>query len=328
MTVLSQAKAVLAAAIAGVCFSTAAHAADPYPNKPIRLIVPFAAGGTTDIVARVVADGLGRELGQPVIVENRGGGGGSIGADALARSAPDGYTLGVATVSTMATNPATNPKNPYNPLTDFAPITNMVNVPNVLTVNPAVPAKSLAEFIALLKANPGKYSYASSGAGGIGHLDGELFKSLTKTDMVHVPYRGSGPALNDVIAGQVNAQFDNLPSSMPHIQAGKLRALAVAAPKRLPALPDVPTFAEGGLPEMDNMAWYGLVAPAGTPQAVIDRIHDATVKALKDPKIVQRLADGGSLVDGNTPAEYAAQIKRELELRQRIAKERNIQSTN
>lgn len=328
MTVLSQATAVLATTLAGLCLGGAAQAADAYPNKPIRLIVPFAAGGTTDIVARVVAEGLGRELGQAVVVENRGGGGGSIGADALVRSAPDGYTLGVATVSTMATNPATNPKNPYNPLKDFAPITNMVNVPNVLTVNPAVPAKTTAEFIALLKANPGKYSYASSGAGGIGHLDGELFKSLTKTDMVHVPYRGSGPALNDVIAGQVNAQFDNLPSSMPHIQAGKLRALAVAAPKRLPTLPDVPTFAEGGLPEMDNMAWYGLVAPAGTPQAVIDRIHDATVKALKDPKIIQRLADGGSLVDGNTPAEYAAQIKRELELRQRIAKERNIQSTN
>ncbi|MGK8838665.1 Bug family tripartite tricarboxylate transporter substrate binding protein [Achromobacter xylosoxidans] len=328
MTVLSQAKAALATALAGLCLSGAAQAADAYPNKPIRLIVPFAAGGTTDIVARVVAEGLGRELGQAVVVENRGGGGGSIGADALARSTPDGYTLGVATVSTMATNPATNPKTPYNPLKDFAPITNMVNVPNVLTVNPAVPAKSVAEFVALLKANPGKYSYASSGAGGIGHLDGELFKSLTQTDMVHVPYRGSGPALNDVIAGQVNAQFDNLPSSMPHIQAGKLRALAIAAPKRLPALPDVPTFAEGGLPEMDNMAWYGLVAPAGTPQAVIDRIHDATVKALKDPKIVQRLADGGSLVDGNTPAEYAAQIKRELELRQRIAKERNIQSNN
>lgn len=328
MTVLSQAKAALATALAGLCLSGAAQAADAYPNRPIRLIVPFAAGGTTDIVARVVAEGLGRELGQAVVVENRGGGGGSIGADALARSTPDGYTLGVATVSTMATNPATNPKTPYNPLKDFAPITNMVNVPNVLTVNPAVPAKSVAEFVALLKANPGKYSYASSGAGGIGHLDGELFKSLTQTDMVHVPYRGSGPALNDVIAGQVNAQFDNLPSSMPHIQAGKLRALAIAAPKRLPALPDVPTFAEGGLPEMDNMAWYGLVAPAGTPQAVIDRIHDATVKALKDPKIAQRLADGGSLVDGNTPAEYAAQIKRELELRQRIAKERNIQSNN
>ncbi|CAB3695336.1 tripartite tricarboxylate transporter substrate binding protein BugE [Achromobacter mucicolens] len=328
MNVLSHAKAALALAIAGVCLTSAAQAADPYPNKPIRLIVPFAAGGTTDIVARVVAEGLGRELGQPVVVENRGGGGGSIGADAVVRSAPDGYTLGVATVSTMATNPATNPKNPYNPLKDFAPITNMVNVPNVMTVNPSVPAKTLAEFITLLKNNPGKYSYASSGAGGISHLDGELFKSLTKTDMVHVPYRGSGPALNDVIAGQVNVQFDNLPSSMPHIQAGKLRALAVAAPKRLPALPDVPTFAEGGLPDMDNMAWYGLVAPAGTPQAVIDRVHAAAVKALKDPKIAQRLADGGSLVDGNTPAEYAAQIKRELELRQRIAKDRNIVLTN
>ncbi|MCW3154385.1 tripartite tricarboxylate transporter substrate binding protein BugE [Achromobacter spanius] len=328
MTVLSHAKAILAAAIAGVCFSSAAQAADPYPNKPIRLIVPFAAGGTTDIVARIVSDGLGRELGQAVVVENRGGGGGSIGADAVVRSTPDGYTLGVATVSTMATNPATNPKNPYNPLKDFAPITNLVNVPNVLTVNPSVPAKNLTEFIALLKANPGKYAYASSGAGGIGHLDGELFKSLTQTDMVHVPYRGSGPALNDVIAGQVNAQFDNLPSSMPHIQAGKLRALAVAAPKRLPSLPDVPTFTEAGLPEMDNMAWYGLVAPAGTPQAVIDRVHDAAVKALKDPKTVQRLADGGSLVDGNTPAQYAEQIKRELELRQRIAKERKIVSTN
>ncbi|KOF54611.1 MULTISPECIES: tripartite tricarboxylate transporter substrate binding protein BugE [unclassified Achromobacter] len=328
MNLLTHAKAALAAAIAGLCLAAPAQAADAYPNKPIRLIVPFAAGGTTDIVARIVAEGLTRELGQPVVVENRGGGGGSIGADALVRSAPDGYTLGVATVSTMATNPATNPNNPYDPIKDFTPITNLVNVPNVLTVNPKVPAKTLAEFITLLKSNPGKYSYASSGTGGISHLDGELFKSLTNTDMVHVPYRGSGPALNDTIAGQVNAQFDNLPSSLPHIQAGKLRALAVAAPKRLPSLPDVPNFAEAGLPQMDNMAWYGLVAPAGTPKAVVDRVHDAAVKALKDPKIAQRLADGGALVDGNTPAEYAAQIKRELELRQRIAKERNIKLTN
>ncbi|AUT48320.1 tripartite tricarboxylate transporter substrate binding protein [Achromobacter sp. AONIH1] len=328
MTALTQAKAALAAALAGLCLSSAAVAADAYPSKPIRLIVPFAAGGTTDIVARIVSEGLTRELGQAVVVENRGGGGGSIGADALVRSTPDGYTLGVATVSTMATNPATNPQNPYNPIKDFTPITNLVNVPNVLTVNPSVPAKTLAEFITLLKNNPGKYSYASSGTGGISHLDGELFKSLTNTDMVHVPYRGSGPALNDVIAGQVNAQFDNLPSSMPHIQAGKLRALAIEAPKRLPSLPDVPNFGEAGLPQMDNMAWYGLVAPAGTPQAVVDRIHAAAVKVLKDPKIAQRLADGGSLVDGSTPAEYAALIKRELELRQRIAKDRDIKLSN
>jgi tripartite-type tricarboxylate transporter receptor subunit TctC len=328
LTALTQAKAALAAALAGLCLSSAAVAADAYPSKPIRLIVPFAAGGTTDIVARIVSEGLTRELGQAVVVENRGGGGGSIGADALVRSTPDGYTLGVATVSTMATNPATNPQNPYNPIKDFTPITNLVNVPNVLTVNPSVPAKTLAEFITLLKNNPGKYSYASSGTGGISHLDGELFKSLTNTDMVHVPYRGSGPALNDVIAGQVNAQFDNLPSSMPHIQAGKLRALAIEAPKRLPSLPDVPNFGEAGLPQMDNMAWYGLVAPAGTPQAVVDRIHAAAVKVLKDPKIAQRLADGGSLVDGSTPAEYAALIKRELELRQRIAKDRDIKLSN
>lgn len=298
--------------------------AQSYPNKPIRLIVPFAAGGTTDIVARAVSEALGRELGQPVVVENRGGGGGAIGADALAKSAPDGYTLGIATVSTMATNPATNPKNPYDPLKDFAPITNLVNVPNVLTVNPKVPAKTLKEFVALLKTNPGKYSYASAGKGSISHLDGELFKDITKTDMVHIPYRGSGPALNDTLAGQVNAQFDNLPSSMPHIQAGKLRALAVAAPKRVEGLPDVPTFAEAGMKDMNNMAWYGLVAPAGTPAAIVTRVHDAAVKALQDPNAKRRLADSGAYTDGNTSAQFAAQIKRELDLRKKIAHDQNI----
>ncbi|WP_454735273.1 tripartite tricarboxylate transporter substrate binding protein BugE [Cupriavidus necator] len=298
--------------------------AQSYPNKPIRLIVPFAAGGTTDIVARAVSEALGRELGQPVVVENRGGGGGAIGADALAKSAPDGYTLGIATVSTMATNPATNPKNPYDPLKDFAPITNLVNVPNVLTVNPKVPAKTLKEFVALLKTSPGKYSYASAGKGSISHLDGELFKDITKTDMVHIPYRGSGPALNDTLAGQVNAQFDNLPSSMPHIQAGKLRALAVAAPKRVEGLPDVPTFAEAGMKDMNNMAWYGLVAPAGTPAAIVTRVHDAAVKALQDPNTKRRLADSGAYTDGNTSAQFAAQIKRELDLRKKIAHDQNI----
>jgi len=318
-----KAGALGALAALGLMQASLVHA-QSYPNKPIRLIVPFAAGGTTDIVGRAVSDALGRELGQPVVVENRGGGGGAIGADALAKSAPDGYTLGIATVSTMATNPATNAKNPYDPLKDFAPITNLVNVPNVLTVNPKVPAKNLKEFIALLKANPGKYSYASAGKGSISHLDGELFKFITKSDMVHIPYRGSGPALNDTLAGQVNAQFDNLPSSMPHIQAGKLRALAVAAPKRVEGLPDVPTFAEAGMKDMNNMAWYGLVAPAGTPAAIITRVHDAAVKALQDPNVKRRLADSGAYTDGNTPAQYAAQIKRELDLRKKIARDQNI----
>src|SRR5690606_17491033 len=207
------------------------------------------------------------------------------------------YTLGVATVSTMATNPATNGQTPYDPLKDFTPIANLVNVPNVLTVNPKTPANTLQELIARLKSEPGAYSYASAGTGSISHLDGELFKSLTGTDMIHVPYRGSGPALNDPLAGQVSAQFDNLPSSYAHIQAGKLRALAVAAPARVAGMPDVPTFAEAGLPAMNNMAWYGLVAPAGVPADIVARVHDAAAKALQDPAIRQRLQDRGALVD-------------------------------
>lgn len=315
--------AIITAAAACFLGGGAAHA-QAYPERPVRLLVPFAAGGTTDLVARIVADGLGRELGQPVVVENRGGGGGSIGAEALTNAAPDGYTIGVATVSTMATNPATNAQTPYDPLKDFVPIINLVNVPNVLSINPKTPAGNLQEFIALLKANPGKYSYASAGTGSISHLDGELFKSLTGTDMIHVPYRGSGPALNDTLAGQVSAQFDNLPSSIAHIQAGKLRALAVASTARVAGLPDVPTFAEAGLPAMDNMAWYGLVAPAGVSPAIVARVHDAAAKALQDPAIRQRLQDRGALVDGGTPEQYAALIKRELELRKRIANEQNI----
>ena len=299
--------------------------AQAYPTKPVRLIVPFAPGGTTDIVARVVGDRLGRELGQPVIIENRAGGGGTIGADVVAKAAADGYILGMATVSTMATNPATNPKMPYDSVKDLTPILNLVNVPNVMTVNPSkIPVKNMKEAIALFKKNPGKFSYASSGSGGISHLDGEAFKVMTGTFIVHIPYRGSGPALNDTIAGQVDAQFDNLPSSLPHIRSGKLRALAVMADKRVESLPEVPTFAEVGLKEVNNMAWYGLVGPANLPRDVVQKVQAAAVKTLADPDIRKRLADGGSFVDGGTPEQFAQLIQRELALRRDIVKKQNI----
>ena len=324
MKTLAGRLALAATLLAAAASPAAAQTASAYPSKPIRLIVPFAVGGTTDIVARAVAERLGRELGQPVVVDNKGGAGGALGADLLAKAAPDGYTLGMATVSTMATNPATNPKTPYDPLRDFTPIVNLVNVPNVMTVNPKVPAKDMREFIALLKAKPGQYSYATPGTGSISHLDGELFKALTGTFMVHIPYRGSGPALNDVLAGQVNVQLDNLPSSMPHVQAGSLRALAIAAPKRIEALPNVPTFAEVGLAPVNNMAWYGLVAPAKVPEEVVSKVHAAAVKTLEDPAVRKRLVDSGAFIDGGSPQQFAELIQRELALRKRIASERGI----
>ena len=299
--------------------------AQAYPAKPIRLVVPFAPGGTTDIVARIAADRMTRDLGQPVIVENRSGGGGTIGADLVAKSAPDGYTLGMATVSTMATNPATNPRIPYDAARDFTPIINLVDVPNVLIVNPTkVPSKDVKEFVALLANNPGRYSFASSGSGGLSHLDFELFKMLTKTFVVHIPYRGTGPAMNDIIAGQVDAMIDNLPSALPHIRSGKVRALAVMAEKRIDALPGVPTFAEVGLKVANNMAWYGLLGPAGLPQPILRRVHEAAVKALNDPENKKRLADGGSIVDGGTPEAFAQKAARELALRREIVKKQNI----
>ena len=290
-----------------------AVAAQAYPNKTVKLIVPFAAGGTTDIVARIVADQLGKELGQTVIIENRGGGGGSIGANEVAKAAPDGYTLLVASVSTMAVNPAANPRIPYNNLTDFIPITNFVTVPNILVVHPSVPAKDVKEFIALLKKNPGKYSFASSGTAGIGHMMGELFVSASGTDMVHIPYKGAGPAITDVLGGQVPVLFDNLPSSKSHIDSGKFRLLAVAAPKRLAAYPNVPTFAEIGMKDVNDPAWYGLVAPAKTPKEIIDKLYAASVKAVNSPATKEKLAQQGADPLANTPAEFAAQIKIEYD---------------
>jgi len=312
------------ATLATALFAPPSAIAQTYPNKPVRLIVPFAPGGTTDIVARIVAIQLGKELGQTVIVENRAGGGGSIGADVVAKAAPDGYTLGVATVSTMAVNPAANPRIPYNNFNDFIPVTKFVAVANVLTVNPSVPAMTVQELIKLLKANPGKYSFASSGTAGIGHMMGELFIAASGTDMVHIPYKGAGPAVMDVVSGQVPVLFDNLPSSKPQIDAGKMRLLAVASAKRLPAYPNVPTFAEIGMPEVNDPAWYGLVAPAKTPKEIIDKLYAASVKAVNAPAIKESLLVQGADPVANTPAEFARDIKNEYDKMKAIVIKRGI----
>jgi tripartite-type tricarboxylate transporter receptor subunit TctC len=314
---------LLLALASGVVFAVSAQA-QTYPTKPIRLIVPFAPGGTTDIVARVVGDKLGKELGQTVVIENRGGGGGSIGAAAVAKAEPDGYTLGVSTISTHAVNAACNPKLGYDPLQDFVPITNMARTPNVLTVNPKFPAQDFNQFLDYVKKNPGKLNYATSGTCSIQHMVGEQFKASTGTFILHIPYRGAGPALNDLLGGQVDMMFDNLPSSMSHIQGNKLRPLAIAWNKRLEALPNVPTFAELGLKQVNDPAWYGLVAPAKTPDDIIRKINAAVIKVLQQPEVKERLKASGAEPVGNAPAEHTAEIKAELEKMQNLIKKQGI----
>ena len=289
-----------------------------YPNKVVKLQVPFAPGGTTDIVARVISEPLGRMLGQNVIVENKIGGGGIIGANETAKSAPDGYSLGMATVSTTAANPAINPKMPYNVETDFTPIINIAATPNVIAVHPNFPAKNYKDFVAVLKKSPGKYSYSSSGTGGIGHLQTELWKNLQGVFVTHIPYGGAGPALRDTVGGQVEIIFDNVPSALPHIKAGRLVALAVAAPSRLATMPDVPTFKELGLEPVNRMAYYGIYGPKGLPREVVDKVNAATRKALEDPAVRKRIEDTGSVVLGNTPEQFAQQMKDELAVYRKV----------
>ena len=292
--------------------------AQNYPSKPIRLVVPFAAGGTTDLMARIVAEPLGKLLGQTVVVDNKAGGGGVLGASEVARAAADGYTLGLATASSNATNPAINPKVPYDPLKDFSPITNMAATPNVLAINPAFPAKDFAGLLAELRRKPGQYDYASSGTGGIGHLQMELFKNLTKTFIVHIPYSGGGPALRDTLGGQVMIIFDNLPSALPHIKDKRLIAMAVATPERLPELPGVPTFKELGLEPVNRPAFYGIYGPKGMPKELVQKLNAALLKVLQDPAVIKRIEATGSKVIGNTPEQFAQQLKAEFEVYKKV----------
>src|SRR5204863_4895418 len=264
-----------------LCCSPLVAAAQSYPARPITLILPFPPGGSTDIIGRIAADGMARELGQPFVVDNRGGAGGAIGAKAIADAAPDGYALGIATVSTHVVNPIVQRDLRYDPLKDFSFVSQIATVPNSMSVHPSVPARTMAEFIEYARTNPGKLNYGTPGVGSLGHLIGETFKYSAKVNLTHVPYRGAGPALNDALGGQVQVLFDNLPSSLPHIHAGKLRALAVAAEKRVASLPDVPTFAETGQPLVNDPSWFGLIGPAKLPADITARLHGALVATLK-----------------------------------------------
>ena len=290
--------------------------AQSWPAKPVRIVVPFAPGGTTDILARALAPELSKAFGQQFIVDNKPGAGGNLGAADVARAPADGHTLLMGTVGTHGINQSLYPKLPYDPIKDFAPITLVAGVPNVLVINPAkadaYKIASVPDLIRYARANPGKLNMASSGNGTSIHLSGELFKSMTGTYMVHFPYRGSGPALMDLVGGTMDVMFDNLPSAMAQIKAGKLKALAVTSASRSPALPDVPTIAEAGpVKGYEASSWFGLLAPAGTPPEVINRLQQETAKALASPKLKARLEAQGAIPGGNTPAEFAKMIDAE-----------------
>jgi len=301
------------AAFALTAIDASAQAAASYPNKPIKIIVPFPPGGATDILARATGFELQKAWGQPVIIENRPGAGGNSGADVVAKAAPDGYTLVMGTVGTHAINMSLYARMPYDAVKDFDPVVLVAGVPNLLVVHPSVPAKTVAELTALAKSQPGKLNVASSGNGTSIHLAAELYKQMAGVDITHVPYKGSSPAVADLLGGQVQLMFDNMPSSLPHAKAGKLRALAVTSLKRSPALPDVPTMDESGLKGFDATSWFGLLAPAGTPKDIIAKLNAASVKALATPEMRERLAAQGADPIGNSPEQFSVFIKAEID---------------
>jgi tripartite-type tricarboxylate transporter receptor subunit TctC len=313
----------LIAAVAA-CAVAASAWAQSYPTRTIKLIVPFSAGGSTDIIARLTAEQLRKELGQTVVVENVGGAAGALGTMQGMNANPDGYTLLIATVSTMIVYPAAHPKPQYS-LDNFVPITNIASMPNIITVTPSFPAKDLKEFIAVLKASPGKYSYASSGVGSINHMLGESFQAYSGTKLIHVPYKGSGPAMTDVMGGQVDILFDQFPSSKQHVDSGKLKGIGAISPQKIPGYPNIMTMEDAGLKGFVDEAWYGLLAPKGTPPDVVAKITDAMKKTLANPELRAKLEGVGARPVGNTPAEFSIQIRSEQERMKKLVKERNIQ---
>jgi len=293
-------------------FASALAVAQPYPAKAVHLIVPFPPGGGNDIVARAMAQQLGPDLGQPVVVDNRPGAGGSVGAELAARAPADGYTLFLAGVGSHAVNPNFHRNLPYDPVKDFAPVSLIASAPSVLVLNPAVPARTLAEFTAYARANPGKLNYASNGNGSAAQLAAVLYETMAEVRMVHVPYKGIAPAMTDLLSGQVQLMFGTVVALVPHVQSGKLRAIAVTSRKRSALLPNVPTLAESGLPDYESGSWYGILAPAGTPREVIDKLHGGIIRALRQPEVAKRLAAEGAEVIGSTPDEFGAHIKAEV----------------
>lgn len=294
-----------------------------FPNKPIKLIVPFPPGGPNDIIARVVGQRMSELIKQPVVIDNRGGQGGVLGTDAVAKAAPDGYTIGIVSASSLVINPVME-KVPYDVAKDFAPVTLVTTVPEMLVVASNVAAKDMGELVALAKSQPGKLNFASAGVGGLPHLAGELFKLTAKIDIVHVPYRGAAPAINDLLGQQVQMAFLDLPVILPHIKSGTLRPIALGAPKRAPTSPDVPTTAEVGMPDLLIENWYGMIAPGGTPAAIVSAINRVANQAMNDRQVAQKLADQGLTVAGDTPEHFRGYIDAESRKWAKVIKEAGV----